>query len=203
MTNAVDGRSPLLEDGWRYVERLALDDFTAADWEVLAAQRGPYYAAEQGRQVLRLLAESRDDASFGYEVNNYRHCVQAATAALQDGRDEEYVVMALLHDIGFVACPTNHGAFAAALLAPYISGATRWILERHMDIQTAFCRTCPGVDLSAAERWRGHPHFAATEEFVTRYDIGTIRPGLAEADLTVFQPLVRRVFGRSPRPVES
>ena len=203
MTGDLDARSPLLDPGWRYVERPALDQFTASDWEVLAAQRGPYYAAEQARQVLRLLAGSRDDPSFGYAVNNYRHCVQAATAALHDGRDEEYVVMALLHDIGFVTCPTNHGAFAASLLAPYVSDATRWLLERHMDVQAGFCRTCPGIDLAAAERWRGHQHFAATLEFVARYDIGTIRPGLAEADLSIFEPLVRRVFARPPRPVEA
>jgi len=138
---------------------------------------------------LQLHAKTRPSAT---RSTTNRHCVQAATAALQDGRDEEYVVMALLHDIGFVACPTNHGAFAAALLAPYVSDATRWLLERHMDVQAAFCRTCPGIDLAAGERWRGHPHFAATLEFVARYDIGTIRPGLAEAELTIFEPLVRR-----------
>jgi hypothetical protein len=202
MTSDRDVRSPLLEPGWRYVERPALDAFTAADWELLAAQREPYYAAEQARQVLRLLAGGRDDPSFGYEVNNYRHCVQAATAALQDGRDEEYVVMALLHDVGFIACPTNHGALAAALLAPYVSDAMRWLLERHTDVQAAFCRTCPGIDPAAGERWRGHPHFAATLEFVARYDVGTIRPGLPEADLAIFEPLVRRVLARPPRPIE-
>jgi len=201
MTGGTDDRSRLLDPAWRYVDRPTLDDFSAADWQLLAVQRAPYYAAEQARQVLRLLEGSRDDPSFGYEVNNYRHCVQSATAALQDGRDEEYVVMALLHDIGFIACPPNHGAFAAALLAPYVGDGIRWLLERHMDVQTAFCRTLPGNDVASGERWRGHPHFAATLEFVARYDIGTIRPGLPEAELTVFEPMVRRIFARPPRSV--
>lgn len=195
-------RSPLREPGWRYVERPALDAFTGADWAILSAQRGPYYAAEQARQVLRLLECSRDDPSFGYEVNNYRHSIQAATAALQDGRDEEYVVMALLHDVGFVTCPASHGAFAAALLAPYVSDGTRWLLERHMDVQAMFCRSSPGIDPAAGERWRGHPHFAVTLEFVERYDIGTIRAGLPEAPVAVFEPLVRRVLARPVRETE-
>ncbi|MBL8839113.1 MAG: phosphohydrolase [Alphaproteobacteria bacterium] len=196
---AADARSPLLEPGWRYVERPTLDAFTAADWSILAAQRGPFYAAEQARQALRLLEASRDDPSFGYEVNNYRHSLQTATAALQDGRDEEYVVMALLHDVGFITCPTSHGAFAADLLAPYVSGFTRWALERHMFFQAVHCRTCPDADPDVRERWRGHAYFEATAEFVARYDVCTIRVGMPEAPLSVFEPMVRRVFARTPR----
>ena len=192
-------RSRLLDPNWSYVERPTLDDFTVADWSVLNRQRGPYYSVEQARQALRLLEGSRDDPSFGYEVNNFRHCLQTATAALQDGRDEEYVVMALLHDVGFVVCPTSHGAFAAELLAPYVSDFTRWALERHMFFQAVHCAHSPGIDPNVRERWRGHPHFEATAEFVARYDITTIRCGLPEAPIAVFEPMVRRIFARPPR----
>jgi predicted HD phosphohydrolase len=197
-----NGPSALREPAWQRVAPASLDAFTAADWAILDAQRGPYYAAEQAPQVLRMLAVQRDDPSFGYAVNNYRHCVQAATLALRDGRDDEYVVAALLHDVGFVTCPTSHGAFAAALLGPYVSDATRWLLARHADVQTLFCRSCPGNDVARAERWRGHPHFAATLDFVARYDIATIAPGLPEADLDDLAPRVHRILARPPRPFE-
>jgi predicted HD phosphohydrolase len=192
-------RSALMRPEWRYVERQALDDFRAEDWTLLNAQRAPYYAEQQARQALRLLSASADDPGFGYQVNNYRHCVQAATLALQDGRDEDYVVMALLHDIGFVACPQNHGPFAAQLLAPYIPEDLVWMLERHMYFQSLHCRELPGNDRFARERWRGHPAFAATAEFVARYDQNTISPRLPEAPLSVFEPMVQRVFARPPR----
>lgn len=190
--------SPLLDPSWQTIDKPALDLFTAADWALLGTQRRAYYAADQARQVLRLLEAARDDASFGYAVNNYRHCIQAATAALRDGRDDDYVAMALLHDIGFVACPESHGAFSAALLAPYLPPALTWVLERHMWFLDLHCPTHPAVDSAVRERWRGHPWFDLAAEFVARYDQTTIRPDGAELPLAVFEPIVRRVF-QAPR----
>jgi predicted HD phosphohydrolase len=199
----MDGsRSPLLRPEWRYVEPTRLDEFRAPDWTLLGAQRRAFDAACQGAHALRLLAASADDPGFGYQVNNYRHCIQAATAAMMDGRDEEYVVMALFHDVGFTICPTSHGAFAASLLAPYVSDANRWILEHHQLFQDHHCHDHPDerIDPLARERWRGHPLFEATAEFVERYDVGTLAPGLPEASLETFAPMVGRVFSRAPRP---
>ena len=191
--------SPLLDPSWSYVEKDTLDEFRAADWTLLNAQRRIYYGEEQAKQALRLLTAGAQDPSFGYRVNNYRHCVQAATLALQDGRDEDYVVMALLHDIGFIACPQNHGAFAAQLLAPYVGEELVWLLERHMYFQSLHCRELEGNDRFVRDRWRGHPAFVATAEFVARYDQNTISPDLPEAPLSVFEPMVHRVFARAPR----
>lgn len=194
-------RSPLLRDDMRYVEPPEMEAFRAPEWQVLGAQRRVFDAAQQAAHVLRALEASAADPSFGYQVNNFRHCVQAATAALQDGRDEEYVVVALLHDIGFTLCPTNHGPFAAALLGPYVSEANRWLLDHHQHFLAHHCHDHPDeqFDEQARERWRGHPHFAATADFVARFDQGTILPGLPEAPLSVFAPMVQRIFARAPR----
>jgi predicted HD phosphohydrolase len=195
------GRSPLLQPDWAYVTPQRLDDLRAADWALLAAQRRAFDADQQVGHVLRLLTASAADPGFGYQINNYRHCLQAATAALQDGRDEEYIVVALLHDIGFTMCPTSHGTFAAALLAPFVSDASRWLLEHHALFLDHHCHDHPEehCDPDARERWRGHPHFAATADFVARFDQGTVIPGLPEAPLSVFAPMVARIFARPPR----
>lgn len=194
-------RSPLLRDDMRYVEPPELERFGTPEWVLLRDQRRVFDAEQQAAHVLRALEASAADPSFGYQVNNFRHCLQAATAALQDGRDEEYVVVALLHDIGFTLCPTNHGPFAAALLGPYVSDASWWLLEHHQLFLAHHCHDHPDEQFEehARERWRGHPHFAATAEFVARFDQGTIVPGLPEAPLSVFAPMVRRVFARPPR----
>jgi len=192
-------RSRLFDPKSHYVGPSRLDEFTAADWNLLAAQRPPYQAALQASHALRLLAASKDDPSFGYHVNNYRHCVQAATLALADGRDDDYVAAALLHDIGFIACPTSHGRFAAQLLAPYVDARIVWIVERHADFQAHHYNEHPSADRCARERWRGHPDFAAAADFVERFDQGTILPNLPEAPLSVFAPMVRRIFARPPR----
>ncbi|WP_137177273.1 phosphohydrolase [Roseomonas sp. AR75] len=193
--------SPLLSAEMGYVPAVEMQDFRRAEWTMLRDQRRPFDAALQARHVLRALEDSAADPAFGYLVNNYRHCVQAATAALQDGRDEEYVVVALLHDIGFTMCPSNHGPFAAALLGPYVSDASRWLLEHHQLFLDFHCHDHPdeACDRDARERWRGHPHFAATAEFVARFDQGTVIPGLPEAPLSVFAPMVARIFARPPR----
>jgi predicted HD phosphohydrolase len=194
-------RSPLLRADMRYVDPPELDAFGAAEWLRLRDQRRVFDTEQQAAHVLRTLEATAGDPSFGYQVNNFRHCVQAATAALQDGRDEEYVVVALLHDVGFTMCPTSHGSFAAALLGPYVSDASRWLLEHHQLFLAHHCHDHPDEQFEehARERWRGHPHFAATADFVARFDQGTILPGLPEAPIAVFAPMVQRLFARAPR----
>ena len=198
---ATPAPTPLLHEHWSYVAPTALDDFRAADWALLDAQRAPYYAEQQASQVLRLLTCSRDDASFGYRVNNYRHCLQAATLVLRDGLDEETVVVALLHDVGFIVCPSSHGEFAAALLGAYVSAANHWMLRHHTAFQLFHCHEHPHGDRDARERWRGHAHFEWTARFIERYDQNAIDPAFVEAPLEVFEPLVRRLFARAPQPI--
>ena len=51
-------------------------------------------------------ARGRCATSFaGYQVSRYEHSLQGATRAYRDGRDEEYVVATLLHDIGDELAP--------------------------------------------------------------------------------------------------
>lgn len=189
-------RSPLGDASWHYVEASSLDAFTAADWALLDRQRAPFYARHQANEVLRMLAASADDPVFGYCINNYRHCLQAASMALRDGGDDETVVVALLHDIGFVACPATHGAFAAALLAAYIEERHHWMLLHHQAFQSFHCSTHPDCNPTERERWRGHPHFAWTARFVERYDQNAIDPGYDTLPLSTFEPMVRRLFER-------
>jgi predicted HD phosphohydrolase len=193
--------SPLLDPGMRYVAPPEMDAFGAAEWTRLTEQRRTFDAALQAEHALRALAVSAGDPTFGYQVNNYRHSLQSATAAMQDGRDEEFIVVALLHDIGFTLCPSNHGPFAAALLGPYVSEANHWLLTHHQIFLEHHSHDHPdeAIEPDGRERWRGHQHFAATADFVARFDQGTIIPGLPEAPLDLFAPMVRRVFARPPR----
>lgn len=189
---------PLAQPDWRYIEKLSLEDFTAADWELMNAQRRAYMAQQQADQALRLLAASAQDPTFGYMVNNYRHCLQSATMVLRDGLEEEDVVVALLHDVGFIACPLNHGDFAATLMASYISERNHWMLRHHATFQNVHAPHFPGGDPHERERWRGHPHFDWTAEFVARYDQAACDPDYPCEPLETFVPMVRRIFARPP-----
>lgn len=194
-------RTPLLDPTWRYVEHTKNDALRAPDWEFLNRQRAAFYASQQARHALRLLEIHRDDPGFGWQVNHYWHSLQSATMAMQAGRDEEYVVMALLHDIGFTTCPTAHGPFAARLMGPYISEQNFWLLEHHQVFMNFHAHELPGCDRQARERYRGHPHFIATAEFVARFDQNCEDPNYECAPLSVFEPMVQRIFARAPHAI--
>jgi predicted HD phosphohydrolase len=194
------GLAPLAEPGWAHVDKASLEDFRRDDWLLLARQRQPFYAERQAAQVLAMLQLMEHDPSWGYRITMFQHALQSATMALRDGRDEETIVTALLHDIGFMACPSNHGPFAAALLGPYVSEANRWMLEHHQIFQNIHIHEHPDVhDPNERERWRGHPHFEWTAEFLVRYDIASIDPAYDTAPLAAFAPMVHRVFSAPPR----
>jgi len=191
--------SPLAKPDWAYVDKPDLDAFTVEDWQILDRQRVVYDAEQRAAQALRMLAAMANDTTFGYVINNYRHCLQSATMALRDGHDEETVVVALFHDIGFITCPETHGAFAAALLGPLISDKNIWMLEHHDLFQGHHVHDHPDTDPNARERWRGHPHFEWTAEYVAKYDQNAISATYENAPLDAFVPIVNRVFARPPR----
>jgi predicted HD phosphohydrolase len=191
-------RTPLLKPEWRYVSSAAMEDLTAHDWRTLDAQREIYRGERQAEQVLRLLRMQEDDPSFGYPIGNYRHCLQSATLAFRDALDEETIVVALLHDIGFDVCPLRHGAFAAALLGAYVSERNVWMLEHHQTFQDHHIghHYDASIDRNSRERWRGHPHFDWTATFVARYDQAAMDPEYENLPLEHFEPMVRRIFAR-------
>ena len=194
-------RSPLFRDEWEYIEKPALENFRSDDWQRLNSQRAVYVAEEQARQALRLLSASADDTTFGYQINNYRHCLQSASMIMEAGFDEETIVVALFHDVGFTVCPDTHGAFAAELLGAYISEANYWMLRHHAAFQLYHCHQYPGIDRDARDRWRDHPHFQWTAEFVEKYDQNAIQPDYREISLDTFEPMVQRLFAKAPHPV--
>jgi predicted HD phosphohydrolase len=190
--------SPLAHTGWNYISPTALEEFSTADWKVLEVQRADYLARHQADQALRLLAASEHDPAFGYQVNNYRHCLQSATRVLRDGLSEEDVVVALLHDVGFITCPLLHGDMAASLMGAYISDRNHWMLRHHAIFQNLHSPNMPGVDRHERERWRGHPYFDWTAEFVARYDQDALDPAYDNEPLETFVPMVHRIFARKP-----
>ena len=105
-------------------------------------------------------------------------------------------MVALLHDVGFIACPLLHGDFAASLLGAYVSERNHWMLRHHATFQNLHSPHMPGVNQHERERWRGHPHFDWTAEFVARYDQTAADPNYPCEPLQTFVPMVERIFAR-------
>ena len=66
-------RSPLLREGWAYVEAIPFDDFRESDFALLDAQAPVFYAERQAEQVLRIMRGMADDPSYGFRINTFRH----------------------------------------------------------------------------------------------------------------------------------
>ncbi len=174
-----------------------MDDMTPSDFEVLREVH------QENLQKLPDLLLSMLDLLGGdeaYPVDRRVHSLQAATRALRDGRDEEYVVVTLLHDISETLGPLNHGDVIAAILKPFISESNHWMLEHHPLFQTYFYGTQVGVAPNGRDRFREGSYFDQTAEFCPRYDEGSSDPDYASEPIEVFVPMVHRVLNRTWAP---
>jgi predicted HD phosphohydrolase len=173
-----------------------MDRGTAADYALaLAAEQQEKH--ELPDRILGLLRSlNREDTCF--QVTRYEHSLQTATRALRDGADEELVVCALLHDVGDLLAPDNHGALAASILEPYVSEKNAWIVRHHGLFQGYYYFHHWGRDRDARERFRDHPWFGDCEAFCERWDQVSFDPGYDTETIETFEPLVRRVFMRDP-----
>lgn len=174
-----------------------MDAGTDADFEILARVHEQNLAALPDL-LMGMLADLRADAA--YPVDRLQHSLQAATRALRDSADEELIVCALLHDVGESLGPFNHGAVVAAILAPFISEANRWMLEHHGIFQTYFYGEHLGLDPNAREAYRDNPNYELTVRFTSRYDEVSFDPDYPNEPMSTFEPMVRRVLSRSWTP---
>ena len=90
----------------------------------------------------------------GYPISRLEHSLQSATKALKAEEDEEMIVAALLHDIGDELAPLNHSEYAAAILKPYVSEKTHWIVEKHGEFQTFYYAHHLGGDRNKREKYK-------------------------------------------------
>jgi predicted HD phosphohydrolase len=171
-----------------------MEDGQAEDWAIIAQDFAAYAAQLPARILdhLRLL-----DGDFGgFPVDRLTHSLQTATRAHRDGRDEEYVVCALLHDIGDTLGSYNHPDIAAAILKPFVSAENHWMVEKHGIFQGYYFFHHLGMDRHLREQFKDHPQYQATIEFCARYDAAAFDPDYESLPLSYFEPMLQRVFAR-------
>jgi predicted HD phosphohydrolase len=134
----------------------------------------------------------------GEMVNRYVHSLQTATRAHRDGRDEEFVVAALLHDLGDMLASENHSEYAAAILKPYVRPNTHWMIRQHGLFQGYYYFHHFGGDRNARDKHRGHPAFQLCVDFCDKYDQMAFDPDYDTMPVEAFAPMVRRLFAREP-----
>ena len=167
---------------------------TQEDWNIIGANSREFNKGLARRVLdhLRLL-----DGDFGgFPVDRLEHSLQTATRAHRDGRDEEYVVCALLHDIGDTLGSMNHADIAAAILKPFVSEENHWMIANHGIFQGYYFFEYLGLDRNMRDRFKDSPHFQRCAEFCHKYDQAAFDPDYESEPLEFFEPMVEGVFAR-------
>jgi predicted HD phosphohydrolase len=168
---------------------------TVEDWALLERFEHEFDAGLPDRI---LEAVDKLNGSYGgYRVSRYTHSLQAATRAMRDGKDEEYLVATVVHDIGDDLAPFTHGEMVAAVLKPFVREELCWMVKYHPVFQMHFFSNLSEEDRNRRDAWRDHPNFELTAEFCERYDQASFDPDYPTESIEVFAPMVRRVFSEA------
>ena len=177
----------------------SMADSTQADWRIIGMEFLRFGQGLADRVLKHLLLLDGDYG--GFPVDRLTHSLQTATLAHGDGRDEEYVVCALLHDIGDTLGSYNHPDIAAAILKPFVSEQNLWMVEKHNIFQGYYFFHHLGMNRDMREMFRDHPHFGYTEEFCAKYDGPAFNEQVETKPLAFFEPMLRRVLAAPKKSI--
>ncbi|MGH9054524.1 MAG: HD domain-containing protein [Acidimicrobiales bacterium] len=177
-----------------------MDESTAGDWESVLAADGGWEGRFQERLLRHLGLLASDRGAFA--VDRLTHSLQTAHRAEMDGRDDAYLVCALLHDIGDLLTPLSHADLGAAIVRPWVPESYHWMVQHHAVFQGYYFWHHIGHDRDARDAFADHPGYGLTEEFVRLYDMPSFDPAYPTPPLEHFEPLIRAFFkeGRSVEP---
>ena len=154
------------------------------------------HAKGTAARLLRELSHQDAESLAGYQITRLGHALQAATRAWRDGADVDWVVAALLHDIGDGLAPQNHDRFAEEILRPFVREEVAWTVGRHGAFQMVYYAHHYGWDPNERERYRDSPYFQSCADFCERWDQSSFDPDYQSKPLEFFAPMVAEVFAR-------
>ena len=137
------------------------------------------------------------DSLDGYQVTRLEHSLQTATRARRAGADVDWVVAALLHDIGDQLAPYNHSEYAASVLRPYVREEVTWVVEQHGVFQSYYYAHHFGRDRNGRDAFLEHPWYQLCVDFCAEWDQNSFDPNGPIDPLASFVEDVREVFTRT------
>ena len=177
------------------VSFIRMADGTKDDYELLRRLEAPFLAGTADR-LLRELASQAEDTLSGYKVNRLEHGLQAATRARREGADTDWVVAALLHDIGDGLAPQNHDRMAAEILRPFVREEVSWVVEHHGIFQMYYYAHHYGWDRQKRAAHSANPYYQSCVDFCARWDQTSFDPDYPMDSLESFAGAVHQVFAR-------
>ena len=170
----------------------AMRDGTRDDYQKIGRHSMEFFSGLPDRILTHLKLLEGDTG--GYAVDRLTHSLQSATRAQRDGRDDEYVVCALIHDIGDTLASVNHSELAATVLEPFVSEKNHWIVKHHGIFQGYYFFHHLGLDRNLRDRYRDHEWFRDCAEFCEKYDQNCFDSEYDTQPLESFEPALRKIF---------
>lgn len=167
----------------------SFEESTAEEWAIITPQLAITQSMVADR-VISLMGDLEQDHG-GFPVDRLEHSLQTATRAERDGRDDEYVLCALLHDIGDTLSPYNHSSIAAGILQPFVSEANHFMVLNHGVFQGYYFWHYLGMDRNSRDQFADSPYYDHTEEFCAKYDQMAFDPDYRSNPLEHYEPLIR------------
>ena len=169
---------------------------THEDYAMLHELEAPYLAGT-ARRLMRELASQGDESLSGYKVTRLEHALQSATRVWRDGADKDWIVGALLHDIGDGLSPQNHDRFAAEILRPFVREEVTWVVENHGVFQMIYyAQHYEGWNQHERDKHAGHRYYQSAVDFCERWDQNCFDPDYDSKPLAFFTDMMEEVFAR-------
>ena len=149
-------------------------------------------------RIIEELTRQGKNTMEGYKITRLDHGLQSATRAYNDGADIDWIVGALLHDIGDGLAPQNHDRFSAEVVRPYVRDEITWVIEHHGIFQMIYYAHHYGWDKNARDKFKDNIYFQTCADFCERWDQKSFDPEYENKDLDFFKPLIKEVFSRPP-----
>lgn len=153
------------------------------------------YASGTADRLLKALV-TLDESMSGYKITRLGHSLQSATRAWNEGADVDWVVSALLHDIGDIFAPYNHDEYAASILRPFVREQCTWVVEKHGDFQMLYYGHHVGGNQHKRDAYAGHMYFDDCAAFCERWDQASFDPDYKTEPVKFFTDMTRKVFAR-------
>jgi len=171
-----------------------MSDSNADDWQIIMQEQLRFISKLPDRILAHMELLDGDYGCF--PIDRLQHCLQTANLAAEAGEDEEYIVCALLHDIGDTLGSTNHPDVAAAILEPFVSDENHWMVKHHGIFQGYNFFHYLGMDRNMRDQFAENENYQRTARFVALYDDPAFDASAAKLSLELFEPMVRNVFAQ-------
>ena len=178
------------------VDFTAMKNGSVNDFEIIAANDACTAKELPERLITHLKEMGKDDGA--YQISRLEHVLQCATRTHLDNADDDWVVAALLHDIGDVLAPYTHGQVAGEIIRPFVREEVAWVVSHHGTFQMFYNVSLSEVLRNSRDKFKNNPYYQSAVDFCENWDQCSFDPEFDSKPLEFFIPVIHRVFSRVP-----